>query len=271
MAFKKVTDYNQEKFNGLFLLRNDGDFADVVIMYRSVDDVLVADTHYIKSADYSGYVQCVGRGCPACGKNIRVQTKLFIPLYNLSAPNGGEIQFWDRTMRFENQLQQDVFAKYPNPSEFVFRITRKGAAGDVNTVYTIQAVGRNTMKTYDQILLENNATFPEYYESICKDASISELTAMLSSSATGAYSNGSSMPEYSYQATPRVAFDPNNGSSAIPPTNNTVIPEYADDEDDDDDIETTVAVGADDMPAYDPVTANDVPDPNEELDEPVQF
>ena len=91
MAFKKVNDYNQEKFGGLFLLRNNGDYADVIFMYRSVDDVLVADTHYIKSADYSGYVHCQGRNCPACAKGIRVQTKLFIPMYNIT---DNELQFW---------------------------------------------------------------------------------------------------------------------------------------------------------------------------------
>ena len=83
MGFKSVTSYNEEKFNGLFLLRNDGDSADVIFLDRNIDDVLVADTHYVKSADYSGYVHCCGKGCPACAKGIRIQTKLFIPLYNI--------------------------------------------------------------------------------------------------------------------------------------------------------------------------------------------
>ena len=65
MAFKTAREYNEDRFGGLFLLRNDGDYADVIFLYRSLDDVLIADTHYIKSADYSGYVHCCGRGCPA--------------------------------------------------------------------------------------------------------------------------------------------------------------------------------------------------------------
>ena len=68
MAFKTVESYNEARFGGFFLLRNDGDFADVVFMYRNKDDVLVADTHYVKGSDYSGYVHCCGRGCPACSK-----------------------------------------------------------------------------------------------------------------------------------------------------------------------------------------------------------
>jgi len=201
MAFKSVKAYNEEKFGGLFLLRNDGDYADVIFLYQSLDDVLVADTHYIKSADYSGYVHCCGRGCPACAKGIRVQTKLFIPIYNLST---NAIEFWDRGIRFEAQFSQDVFTKFPNPSEYVFRITRKGAAGDVNTVYQITAIGRNSVLKYDDILKANNITFPDYYSNICKELSAAELTNLLSThlttseGSTEAYSN-SSLPNYQIQ------------------------------------------------------------------------
>ena len=199
MAFKKVKDYNEEKFGGYFLLRNDMDSADVVFLYQSPDDVLVADVHYIKSADYSGYVHCCGRGCPACSKGIRTQTKLFIPLYNITAD---EIQFFDRSMRFEPQLQQDVFANYPNPSEFVFRITRHGAAGSVDTTYEIQAVGKNTFKPFAQILVEKGITLPEHYNTICREVSAHELQNMLVSG--DKHSSGYSPNEdYQYNATPR--------------------------------------------------------------------
>mgnify|MGYP007065811507 CR=1 FL=1 len=82
MAFKSMKTYNDERYHGFFLLRNDGDFADVIFLYQNIEDVLVADVHYIKSAKKSGYVHCCGEGCPACAKGIRVQTKLFIPVYN---------------------------------------------------------------------------------------------------------------------------------------------------------------------------------------------
>lgn len=206
MAFKSVKTYNEEKFGGLFLLRHCGDSADVIFLYQSIDDVLVADTHYIKSADYSGYIHCCGRGCPACAKGIRVQTKLFIPMYNLTT---NQVEFWDRSIRFEPQLSQDVFTKFPNPSEFVFRITRKGAAGDVNTVYHITAVGRNTVLTYDDILKANNIIFPDYYEHICKDLSVKQVADLFTASAStvapadsAQYAQNAALP--TYQISPRV-------------------------------------------------------------------
>lgn len=222
MAFKSVKSYNEERFGGYFLLRNDGDYADVIFLYQGVEDVLVADVHYIKSPDYSGYVHCCGKGCPACAKGIRTQTKLFIPLYNIAAQ---EIQFFDRTMKFEPQLQQDVFAKYPNPSEYVFRISRHGGAGDVNTTYSIQAIGKNSQMPYAQILVQKNATMPEYYNTVCRDITAFELKSMID---LGDQPNGySPNQEYNYNAVPRgTAPAPAPDTASVPTPTFTEPPAY---------------------------------------------
>lgn len=200
MAFKTLDNFNEQRYGSAFRLIEDGDTADVIFLYQSTADVLVADTHYLKSTDFSGYVHCLGHGCPACNKGIRVQTKLFIPLYNL---NTKQIEFWDRTPRMEPQLQSDVFRKYPNPSEVVFRITRKGASGDINTTYEIQAVNRNNFMTVDQILAAANVKAPGHYEKICKSMGANEMSEILNSNNGGGAA--SELPEYSaYGATPRA-------------------------------------------------------------------
>lgn len=190
MAFKSVEQFNDDRYHGLFRLINDGDPADVVFLYQSMKDMLVAQAHYIKSANYSGYVHCLGKGCPACGKGIRVQTKLFIPVYNVEKD---EIQFWDRNMKFEPQMEKDVFSRFPNPSEFVFRITRHGIPNDINTTYSIEAVGKNTIAPYGVILAKFNAKNPDYYSAVIKEVSVSELASMLQNSGS---ESASSMPEY---------------------------------------------------------------------------
>lgn len=198
MAFKKVSEYNAEKYDGLFRLPNDKDSADVVFLYQSINDVLVADVHYIKSNDYSGYVHCTGKGCPACAKGIRTQTKLFIPLYNMT---DGEVQFFDRSMKFEPQLHSDVFARFPNPSEIVFTITRHGAAGDINTNYSIAAIGRNETLPFFDILKNHNVKFPDYYNNICRDVDAATMSKWLSDSGNSSdYS--SDLPNY--EVTPRA-------------------------------------------------------------------
>ncbi len=179
MAFKSVEEFNDNRYHNLFRLINDGEYADVVFLYQSMKDMLVAQAHYIKSSEYSGYVHCCEAGCPACGKNIRVQTKLFIPVYNVAK---NTIEFWDRTMKFEPQLERDVFNKYSNPSELVFRVTRHGVPNDINTTYSITAVGRNTLGSYESILAKFNAKMPDYYSNIIREVSVSELSSRLQSS-----------------------------------------------------------------------------------------
>jgi len=190
MAFKSVEQFNDDRYHGLFRLVNDGDHADVIFLYQSMKDMLVAQAHYIKSADYSGYVHCCEQGCPACGKGIRVQTKLFIPIYNIDKD---EIEFWDRNMKFEPVMEQTVFNRFPNPSEFVFRITRHGVPNDINTTYSIEAVGKNAIGPYGALLAKFNTKMPDAYSVVIKDASVSELTAMLQNSGNESAAN---MPEY---------------------------------------------------------------------------
>jgi len=181
MAFKSVEQFNEDRYGNMFRLVNDKETADVVFLYQSMKDMLVADVHYIKSNDptASGYVHCCGGNtCPACGKGIRIQTKLFIPLYNIKKD---AIEFWDRTMRFEPQFEKDVFQKFPNPSEYVFRVTRNGVPNDVNTYYTIEAVGKNSSPSmsFASILAKFNAKMPDYYENIVKTVDEAKLSQIL--------------------------------------------------------------------------------------------
>ena len=240
MAFKQLKTYNEERFKDLFLLRNHGDDADVVFLYRSEDDVLVADAHYIKSSDYSGYVHCTGRGCPACAKGIRVQTRLFIPLYNIGEDS---VQFWDRSTRFEQILMDKVFRVVKNPSEYVFRITRNGVAGDIKTTYEIQVIGKNSQKPYGSILAAKGIEMPDYYNNVCKEVSKTELAAMLSRDTNSNDAVGSDLPDYS-----------------VTPRRSSVS----------EDITSTGAVTAMDPPFYEDITSSGFSDDAEPLDgEPV--
>ena len=203
MGFKRAAAYNEQKYGNKFILQNDGDYADVVFLYQSQDDVLIADAHYIKSATYNGYCHCLGAGCPACEKHIRIQPKLFIPLYNIST---GQIEFWDRTPVILPQITKDVFTTYPNPSDFVFRITRHGESGDRGTRYQIMAVAKNKTP-YAELLKQANAIMPDYYENIIKDASVADIAGWLTtSSSSSSVVDVNSLPDYT--PTPRVSVAP---------------------------------------------------------------
>lgn len=220
MGFKSVTTYTAEKYGNKFILQNDGDYADVVFLYQSEQDVLIADAHYINTSDYAGYVHCTGHGCPACAKKIRVQQKLFIPLYNATK---GEIEFWDRTPKFLPQLSQDVFKNYPNPSEFVFRISRNGAAGSIDTRYTISICGNNRTP-YAQILAGNNTSLPDGYEKIIRDVDAGQMSTWLNASDNSYAHAPSDLPDYT--PTPRVSVTAQETEAAVNaafPVDNTIV------------------------------------------------
>jgi hypothetical protein len=217
MAFKSVDEFNKERYAHKFILDEDGASADVIFLYTSRTEMLKADVHYIKSPDYSGYVHCLGKGCPACArkpKPIPVQANhLFIPLYNIAKD---EIEFWDRKMPFDRQMVSDVFDKHPNPSEVVFTITRSGAYRDPDTRYSMVAIGRNKYMSYSDILAKFNAKFPDYYETIVRSVTVAELSQMLS-----ANNFTQDTVEQDYVPVPRAGYQPSipdtyvNASDAV--------------------------------------------------------
>lgn len=203
MAFKSVKEIKATKSAGKFILENDGDYAFVIFMYRSQDEVLAGPTHYVKSNEYSGYVHCNEGGCPACAKGLRVQTKMFVPMWVIEQ-NGqsvNELQFWDRNMTFEHILSQAVFKNFPDPSLYVFKITRNGAFRSKETTYSI-TVAANNKTPFDQICAENNLKFPNCYEMVCKDVDAATLNQWLAAANMANVSANTGAP--AYVATPRV-------------------------------------------------------------------
>lgn len=199
MAFKSIQEFTDETYKNRFTLANDGDSADVIFLYKTQKDIMIADpVHYIKNFDYNGYVHCNGKGCEVCKKGVRVQGRLFIPLYDIESDT---IKYWDRSVYFATQIQKDVFGKYPNPSEIVFEIIRHGEARDMSTWYEIRAKGRNKSMPMDDILKKNNLTMMDFYDNICTEFSNDELFDMLNVNNVQ-QSSGNSMSEYGAIARP---------------------------------------------------------------------
>ena len=52
MAFKTITQFEEDKRGNFFILENDGDTADVIFLFKSIDDALMAKVHYVKYSTY---------------------------------------------------------------------------------------------------------------------------------------------------------------------------------------------------------------------------
>ena len=274
MAFKSFSKYQEDKNGDFFVLPNDNDSADVVFLYQSTDDVLVADVHYLSTSSYKGYVHCCEAGCPACNygdRGIRVDHKIFIPLYNLHKE---KVEFWDRSTFFEQVLQKSVFAPFPNPSEAIFRITRHGEAGSRDTTYEIVPIYKNASLPYEQILKDFNLSFPESYSTIVKEMSAEEMRKALYSSGVST----SELQDYGYTPVPRGAasdvpsLEPtpavtvSTPSYSAPPEVAPPLPDYD---------PATAASSLPDAPAAslepgEPISASSADDADDSLDD-VQF
>ena len=151
---------------------------------------------------------------------LKVETKLFIPLYNLKQTdrmNGDHkvenIEFWDRMVSFDKTLDRDVFYNYANPSELVFEIVRNGEASSRDTRYGIRAIAKNTIISYDDILAKFNAKMPDYYSKIIKEFSADELAELLKNTVTRNSNNSNTTDLPDYTPIPRAGYQ-----SSIPDT-----------------------------------------------------
>lgn len=263
MAFKSFSQYQEDKNGDFFVLPNDGDFADVVFLYQSAEDVLIADAHYINSPGYKGYVHCCGVGCPACayrspkGGRISLDNKLFIPLFNITK---NKIEFWDRSPFFESVLQKSVFGSFPNPSETVFRVKRHGDPGSRETRYDIQAIGRNSARPYEKILADFNMTLPEGYSMICKEMSVSEMASAINST-----NSASNLQDYSYTPVPRGQELATAPDVTVPTPEYSAPPEIAPP------AASDLPEYSEDMPVPDVVSTDDITDDSEDSLDDVKF
>lgn len=211
--FKTVDQFDSTKFANRFVLRNNGDSAKVIFLYRSRKEFLIADAHYIKSPEYSGYVHCLHQGCPACAKGIKAQAKIFVPLYDVET---GKILFWERdTKYFLEQFKKDVLSNFENPSSYVFSITRNGEYGDRGTRYVIAPIAKNNALPYDKIVASAGVTFPEHYSAIIAEMDRGQLALALTptSDVSGMYGASlDNLPEFTPQ--PRVTITPTNAPAA---------------------------------------------------------
>lgn len=126
-------------------LGTDKETIDVVILYPSIDNVSYVKMHATDSREFP-YVRCKEDNCELCNEGSYAITKMWIPVYNIKEDR---IQFWDRSSKFMHIALEKIFNKYPDPSRYVFRITRHGVKGDLHTFYELEPIAKNDIPYED--------------------------------------------------------------------------------------------------------------------------
>jgi len=145
-----------------FSLKNDGDFAIVRIMHDSKDSIEIYPTHSITVNGKFRKVACL-RGakdsiesCPLCAANNARGTSVYIKMVTYTTDESGKISatpvIWERTMNYARKIVT-LLNDYGPLSDYVFKITRNGAAGSRDTTYDINLANPNvyTSSAYPKV------------------------------------------------------------------------------------------------------------------------
>ena len=131
---------------GFFTLKNDGDEAIVRIMHDSPEEFDILAVHPVQVDGRFRNVSCL-RGpsdpmdmCPFCLENKKLATKIYIHMIQYVRDENNQIvaqpKVWERTTAYARQLAEYI-NEYGPLSDMIFKIKRNGAAGSMETTYTI--------------------------------------------------------------------------------------------------------------------------------------
>ena len=188
VAFEDTDKYGGKGGAGFFQLKDDGDKARIRFMYNSIEDVVFDTVHEIPVRDDKGeiimgkygkprmrLVNCLRNyddpvdDCPFCREGKYTLVKLFIPIYNIDE---NQVQIWERGKTYQKKIGR-IVSKHPDTVSQVFEVERSGAAGDKDTDYFIDPVGKpdgTTLKDLPPLpkiigghVLDKTAEDMEYY------------------------------------------------------------------------------------------------------------
>lgn len=120
-------------------LQNDGDVARVQFLYKNYNELDTYACHRVPVGDTERYVDCKRNydsplsDCPFCEAGFQVKPVMILSMYDHS---DGKVKIWERGKTFRKKLEA-LFNRYPNLSNMVFEIERRGAKGDKKTQYEI--------------------------------------------------------------------------------------------------------------------------------------
>jgi hypothetical protein len=134
-----VDKYSQGDLSEWLKLQNDGDVARVQFLYRNYNELDAFVCHKIKIGDTERYVDCKRTyddpidACPFCEAGIAIKPVMILAMYD---HGDGKVKIWERGKTFIKKIEA-LFNRYPDLSNMVFEIERRGAKGDKKTQYEI--------------------------------------------------------------------------------------------------------------------------------------
>ena len=157
------TSSNNEGYRvNFFSLKNDNDEAIVRIMHDSTDSFEIYNTHQIQLGSRYRRINCLRTPhdplevCPFCNSGTPIKQRIFVHMIQYVRDDNGNIVpqavIWERAASFARDLK-DKIDNYGPLSDCIFKIKRHGAAGYLQTTYSIDyfPAGMNNPSLYPKI------------------------------------------------------------------------------------------------------------------------
>lgn len=184
-----------------FALRDDGETAIVRFNIHNLADIAVSSVHIVENMENNKkryrIVSCMRESfndpvekCPLCAAGNKMSFKIFVPLIAYNQDENGNIvaeaMIWQQGTRIRQTLKSFI-DDYGDLSSMLFKITRHGKKGDVNTTYSILPANPNVYK--ETIYVKDFSEFeknPNYLDSFVHERTLEDMNIYLE---TGSFPN----------------------------------------------------------------------------------
>lgn len=235
ISFNQITSGSDNDFKvGYFSLKNDGDEAIVRIMHDSVESFDLVTTHPIQLGGRYLKVNCLRNPtdplnyCPLCNAGSKIQQRFYIHLIQYVKDDQGNIvgqpKVWERSASYAVTIK-DLINEYGPLSNCIFKIRRSGAAGSMDTKYSIMY---GNPQVYREEMYKKDESAFEGYHSVgtaVMDKNFDDMSVFVS---TGSFPETNKNKNASNQED--VPFNVGGNNSSVnynsQPVSQTNVPNY---------------------------------------------
>ena len=197
----KSGEQSQRSLIRFFALKDDGETAIVRFNIHTLADIAVSSVHTVENMEDGKkryrVVSCIRSSfndlvekCPLCAAGNKMSFKIFVPLVAYNQDENGNIvadaMIWQQGTRIRQTLKSFI-DDYGDLSDMLFKITRHGKKGDVNTTYSILPANPNVYKS--TIYVKDFSEFeknPNYLDNFVHERTAADMNTYLD---TGSFPN----------------------------------------------------------------------------------
>lgn len=197
----KSGEQSQRSLIRFFALKDDGETAIVRFNIHTLADIAVSSVHTVENMEDGKkryrIVSCIRSSfndpvekCPLCEAGNKMSFKIFVPLVAYNQDENGNIiadaMIWQQGTRIRQTLKSFI-DDYGDLSDMLFKITRHGKKGDVNTTYSILPANPNVYKS--TIYVKDFSAFeknPNYLDNFVHERTADDMNIYLD---TGSFPN----------------------------------------------------------------------------------